>query len=54
MFGKPNFLVVDNSEGKDYQKETLTAFRDAKKFTDKPLSKKAEKWVAAERKKNQR
>lgn len=54
MFGKPNFLVVDNSEGKDYEKETLTAFRDAKKFTDKPLSKKAEKWVAAERKKNQR
>ena len=54
MFGKPNFLVVDNSEGKDYEKETLTAFRDAKKFTDKPVTKKAQKWIDAERKKNQR
>jgi deoxyadenosine/deoxycytidine kinase len=54
MFGKPNFLVVDNSEGKDYEKETLTAFRDAKKFTDKPVSKKAQKWIDAERKKSQR
>jgi shikimate kinase len=50
MFGKPNFLVVDNSQGKNYEKETLTAYRDAKKFTDKPVSKKAEKWIAAERK----
>ena len=54
MFGKPNFLVVDNSQGKNYEKETLTAYRDAKKFTDKPLSKKAEKWIAAERKKSKR
>lgn len=54
MFGKPNFLVVDNSEGKDYEKETLTAFRDAKKFTDKPVTKKAQKWIDAERKNNQR
>ena len=54
MFGKPNFLVVDNSEGKNYEKETLTAFRDAKKFTDKPVTKKAQKWIDAERKKNQR
>jgi hypothetical protein len=42
--------VVDNSQGKNYEKETLTAYRDAKKFTDKPVSKKAEKWIAAERK----
>jgi hypothetical protein len=42
-------LVVDNSEGKDYEKETLTAFRDAKKFTDKPVSKKAQKWIDAEK-----
>lgn len=49
MFGKSNFLVVDNSEGKDYEKETLTAFRDAKKFTDKPVSKKAQKWIDAEK-----
>ena len=25
LFGKQNFLVVDNSEGKEYQKETLRA-----------------------------
>ena len=37
MFGKPNFLVVDNSEGKNYEKDTLTALRDAKKCTDGPL-----------------
>jgi hypothetical protein len=49
MFGKVNFLVVDNSEGKDYEKETLTAFRDAKKFTDKPVGKKAQRWIDVER-----
>ena len=49
MFGKTNFLVVDNSEGKNYEKETLTAFRDAKKFTDKPVTKKAQKWIEVEK-----
>ena len=50
MFGKPNFLVVDNSEGKNYEKETLTAYRDATKFTNKPVNAKAKKWIEKEKK----
>ena len=49
MFGKENFLVVDNSEGKNYEKETLTAYRDAKKFTDKPVGAKAKLWIEVEK-----
>jgi shikimate kinase len=49
LFGKQNFLVVDNSEGKDYQKETLRAYRDVQKFVKGALSSKAKKWVDAER-----
>ena len=41
MFGKDKFLVVDNSEGKDYQKETLRAYKDAQKFTNGPHGAKA-------------
>ena len=54
MFGKQNFLVVDNSEGKNYQKETLRAYRDVQRFVKKPLSNKAQKWVDAEREKKKR
>ena len=49
MFGKDKFLVVDNSEGKDYQKETLRAYRDAKKFTDGPHGAKAKRWIEVEK-----
>ena len=49
MFGKENFLVVDNSEGKDYQKETLRAYRDVRKFTDAPLTAKAKRWIEVEK-----
>ena len=49
MFGKQNFLVVDNSEGKNYEKETLRAYRDVRKFTDKPHGKKAQAWIDSER-----
>lgn len=49
MFGKENFLIVDNSEGKNYEKETLTAYRDAKKFTDKPHGAKAKRWIEVEK-----
>lgn len=49
LFGKQNFLVVDNSEGKDYQKETLRAYRDVQKFVKGIFSSKAKKWVDAER-----
>lgn len=52
MFGKKNFLVVDNSTGKDYKAETLRAFRDAKKFTDsEPRTTLAKKWIDMEKKK---
>ena len=55
MFGKQNFLVVDNSEGKNYQKETLRAYRDATKFTNKEVSNaKAQKWIKQEREKARR
>jgi len=49
MFGKPNFLVVDNSEGKNYEKETLRAYKDVQRFTKAPVNKKAQKWIDAER-----
>jgi shikimate kinase len=46
MFGKKNFLVVDNSEGKDFKSETLRAYRDATKFTKSPVENtKAKSWI---------
>ena len=51
MFGKQNFLVVDNSDEKDYQKETLRAYRDAVKFTNKPPENSmARAWISAQKK----
>jgi shikimate kinase len=51
IFGKKNFLVVDNSDGKDYNKETLRAYRDAVKFTNKePETKVARDWIASQKK----
>jgi shikimate kinase len=50
FFGKPNMLIVDNSNGKDYQKETLRAYKDVKKFLDKaPDNAKAKAWIKKER-----
>jgi len=55
MFGKKNFIVVDNSTGKDYQKETLRAYRDIKKFISKdPENPLAKKWIKQEREKKKR
>ena len=55
FFGKPNMLIVDNSDGKDYQKETLRAYKDVKKFLDKPLENaKAKNWIKKEREKKKR
>lgn len=51
MFGKKNFLVVDNSEGKDYKQETVRAYRDATKFTKAPIENSvAKKWIAQQKK----
>lgn len=49
MFGKDKFLVVDNSEGKNYQQETLRAYKDAQKFTRGPHSSKAKRWIEVEK-----
>lgn len=55
FFGKPNMLIVDNSDGKDYQKETLRAYKDVKKFLDKPPENaKAKLWIRNERDKKKR
>jgi hypothetical protein len=55
MFGKKNMLIVDNSNGKDYQKETLRAYRDVTKFLDKePDNAKAKAWIKQEREKKKR
>ena len=52
VFGKKNFMIVDNSEGKDYQKETLRAYRDVKKFINKaPDNPLAKKWIKQEKEK---
>jgi cytidylate kinase len=51
MFGKKNFLVVDNSEGKDYKQETVRAYRDATRFTKSPIENPiAKKWIAQQKK----
>jgi len=51
MFGKKNFLVVDNSEGKDFKSETLRAYRDATKFTKSPVeNNKANSWIKTQKK----
>jgi len=55
FFGKPNMLIVDNSDGKDYQKETLRAYKDVRKFLDKPPENaKAKLWIRKERDKKKR
>tara|TARA_B100000212_G_scaffold212975_1_gene160971 strand:- start:9902 stop:10579 length:678 start_codon:yes stop_codon:yes gene_type:complete len=55
MFGKPNMLIVDNSDDKDFKKETLRAYRDAMKFTNKePQSQKAQSWIKQEKEKARR
>ncbi len=51
LFGKKNFLVVDNSDGKDWTAETLRAYKDVTKFTQSPVTNaKSKKWIAAEKK----
>ena len=55
FFGKKNMLIVDNSDGKDYKKETLRAYKDVRKFLDKkPENKKALSWIKRERDKKKR
>ena len=49
LFGKKRFIVVDNSEGKDYVKETTRAYREMTKFsTAPPQNAIANKWIKSE------
>ena len=49
LFGKKRFIVVDNSEGKDYDSETTRAYREMTKFSKaKPENKTAIKWIKSE------
>jgi shikimate kinase len=55
MFGKQKFTVVDNSEGKDYQKETTRAYREITKFVNaEPDNAIAKKWIKSEKAKKTR
>ena len=55
LFGKKNFLVVDNSDGKDWTSETLRAYKDVTRFTEAPIDNaKSKKWIASEKKKKTR
>jgi shikimate kinase len=55
LFGKKNFLVVDNSDGKDWTAETLRAYKDVTRFTAAPIDNaKSKKWIASEKKKKTR
>lgn len=52
MFGKKNFIIVDNTEIKNTEKETTRAYRDVKKFIDKdPENPLAKKWIKQEKEK---
>ena len=55
FFGKKNMLIVDNSDGKDFKVETLRAYKDIRKFLDKPPENaKAKAWIKKEREKKKR
>lgn len=55
FFGKKDFIVVDNSIGKNYEQETLRAYRDVKKFvTREPDSRLAKQWIKKEKSKKSR
>lgn len=52
QFGKQDFVVVDNSIGKNYEKETLRAYREMTKFVNRePDSKLAKLWIKQEKEK---
>ena len=47
---KKNFIIVDNSEGKDYNKETLRAYRIMSKFAKaEPMNPIAKQWIATQK-----
>ena len=47
---KKRFIIVDNSEGKNYNKETLRAYRIMSKFAkEEPMNPIAKKWIATQK-----
>ena len=49
MFGNDKFIVVDNTEGKDFKKETMPAYKTAKRFISKPpKTRGALRWIENE------
>ena len=49
LFGE-NFVVVDNTEGKDYKRETEHAYKKASVFAKKkPKTRKAASWMRREK-----
>ena len=54
-FGRNKTFIVDNSDGKDYQKETMAAYKGVGVWAKKtPDNSKARKWIASETKKKTR
>jgi len=50
VFGRKRFIIVDNTEGKDFNKETLVAYKVAAKFIrSEPENHVAKKWIESER-----
>lgn len=46
LFGNGRFVVVDNTQGKDFNKETMAAYKAARKFINKePKNPMATKWI---------
>ena len=47
---KSRLTIVDNSDGKDYNKETTRAFRIMKQFAEKkPMNPIAQKWIKTQK-----
>lgn len=55
MFGKENTYIVDNSDGKDFKKETMLAYRGIGAWSKKPPSSPlAKKWIEQQKKQKTR
>jgi len=49
MFGNNKLIIVNNTEGKDFKKETMTAYKTAIKFIGKPpKTRAAKRWIQNE------
>ena len=52
LFGNKDFVIVDNTQGKDFNRETMQAYKIATKFiSSPPKTRAAKRWIANEMKK---